>query len=342
MNSYYQLLYGKKGLISRYFRRNEGTTDYATTSDITMDADVVIEFDINAPPQDDNNAVSFRNVSALNTFGVASGRDIADNAKMRIFSNAVPVVDTATSMDVFDNIFHKVRVEYTLATTSVRVLIDGVEGIAPTTLGYDFSQTDILTVWRDVTTGDEMAGIIANLEISDAGTLIHKWAINSNSGTETDTVGGAVLTYVNGTADQWGLFQKQATGEWLGQNTAVNGNLANGTTGYDTSNATLAVVGGRLEVTGTQNTSRATQPVDMVAGGNYEFRGQAFPGTSGSQTAVLFSSGFTENASQSNINGNFLVTLTPTVTGQGQFWLRSDIGTAYFDNISIKEVLNVA
>jgi hypothetical protein len=39
-----------------------------------MDGDVVIEFDINAPAQDDNNALSFRNISELNTFGLASGR----------------------------------------------------------------------------------------------------------------------------------------------------------------------------------------------------------------------------------------------------------------------------
>ena len=229
MSIYDLVLNGKKGLRSRYFRRNEGTTDYATSPNITMDGDVVIEFDINAPPQDDNNALSFRNIGALNTFGLASGRDLQGNtAKMRVFSSSVPVVDEATTMDVFDNIFHTVRFEYTLSTTSFKLFIDGVEGISTTSLGTDFSATDVMTVWRDITTGDEMAGIIANLKIYDSGVLKYNWPINSNSTTETDTVSGAVLTIVNGNADDWGLYQKQAAGEWLGQDLVVNG-------GFDTS-----------------------------------------------------------------------------------------------------------
>jgi hypothetical protein len=336
-NSLFPLLRPPTGIrLSRYFRRNEGTTDYATTSDITMDADVVIEFDINAPPQDDNNAVSFRNVSALNTFGVASGRDLADNAKMRIFSNAVPVVDTATSMDVFDNIFHKVRVEYTLATTSVRVLIDGVEGIAPTTLGYDFSQTDILTVWRDVTTGDEMAGIIANVEIFDAGTLIHKWAINSNSGTETDTVGGAVLTYVNGTSDQWGLFQKQATGEWVGQNIVINGIFA--TDSEWDKGADWSISGGFANL----NTSTAFQSLNQtvsVVGLSYFVGYTVVNYVSGDVSAKL---GNTDPATIRSANGTYFETISPASDSLIKIFNTAAVAQYSIDNVSVKEVLNVA
>jgi hypothetical protein len=203
--------------ILRYFRLNEGTTDYATIPSIAMSAGVVIEFDVNAPAQDDNNTISFRNLGSLNTFGLASGGDLLGNTKLRAFSNALPIVSTATSMDVFDDIFHKVRFEYTIATARFRVLVDGVEGIPSTALGYDFTGTDVITLWRDVTTGDEMKGVIANLKIYDAGTLIRHWPIGSNLGTEADEVSGSIMTFVNGTADQWGLFREDPT-FWKGQN----------------------------------------------------------------------------------------------------------------------------
>jgi hypothetical protein len=329
------------GLAGRYFRRNVGTADYATIPNITMSGDFAIEFDINAPVQDNRKVISYRNTSNLNEFNITSSL-IGNDGKLRVSSTSIPLINTATSMDVFDNIFHKVRFEYSIATTSFRVLVDGVEGIAPTTTSFNFNTSDLISLWRRVNDGGYLSGIIANLKIYDDGTLIRHWPIKSNASTEDDLVSGSTMTIANGTADQWGLFKEQSSGGWLGQNTAVNGTLNNGTTGYNSTNATLAVVVGRLEVTGDQSTSRATQPVYMAAGGTYEFRGESFPGTSGTQTAALFSSGFTENVSQTNINGDFFVSLTPTVTGQGELWLRSDAGTAYFDNLTVKEILNVA
>jgi hypothetical protein len=201
----------------RYYRYNEGTTDYATIPVITMSSDVVIEFNVNAPPQGDNNVVSFRNTNSFNTFGLASGRVVnGSTAKLRIFSNAIPVVDAATSMDVFDNTEHTVRFEYTASTNSCRVLVDGVVGITPRTLGYNFAQSDLLTLWRDVTSGDEMAGVISDLKIYDGGVLVRNYPIDDNSDTLTDTVSGADGTVINGTSDQWYLDGKVG-GDWLGE-----------------------------------------------------------------------------------------------------------------------------
>jgi hypothetical protein len=205
--------------IQRYFRRNEGTTDHATIPNAQPSGDVVIEFDILAPAQDDNNAISFRNDTSLNTFGIASGRDInGTSAKLRLFSSAIPVIDATSTMDVFDNIFHTVRFEYTDSTNSCRVLVDGIQGISPRTLGYNFTQNTFITLWRDVTTGDEMAGILANVKIYSAGVLVRNYPVNDNSSTLKDLVSGQDGTVVNGTSDQWALFNKQATGEWLGKN----------------------------------------------------------------------------------------------------------------------------
>jgi hypothetical protein len=197
-------------ITNKYFRRNKGTNDYAAADDVVMSGDVVIEFDIHAPPQDDNNALSFRNLTALSTFGLASGRDLQGNtSKLRLFSSAVPAIDVATTTDVFDNILHTVKVEYTAATNSVRVIVDGVEDISPRTCGYNFNSTDVLTVWRDVTTGDEMEGIISNLRIFDAGSLAYNWPLGSNASTEDSTVNGEVLTFVNSTSDDWRLFTRE-------------------------------------------------------------------------------------------------------------------------------------
>ena len=61
------------------------------------------------------------------------------------------------------------------------------------------------------------AGRIANVEYYSGGTLIHGWKIESNSNDIPDYVGSNDGTVINGNASDWGLFQQQATGEWLGQ-----------------------------------------------------------------------------------------------------------------------------
>lgn len=85
---------------------------------------------------------------------------------------------------------------------------------------------------------DYFEGIIANVKYYLSGELIHSWSINSNSNTETDFIGGLVLTIVNGNAGDWGLFDRQANGDWLGQelNTGYNlgyFNVDSTSVGYD-------------------------------------------------------------------------------------------------------------
>jgi hypothetical protein len=63
---------------------------------------------------------------------------------------------------------------------------------------------------------DYFAGIMANVEYYFGGVQIHGYDIKSNSNNIPDTVGSNDATIVNGTADQWQVYQKQTTGEWLG------------------------------------------------------------------------------------------------------------------------------
>lgn len=105
---------------------------------------------------------------------------------------------------------------------------------------------------------DYFEGIIANVKYYLSGELIHSWSINSNSSAETDSVGGLVLTIIDGNAENWGLFDKQADGDWLGQELVVQPiNLLN-----DWAN----VGGGLIQTENTWNTSatggiRITSPL---------------------------------------------------------------------------------
>jgi hypothetical protein len=208
-------------VITEYFRHNEGTTDYILPPNLILTSNITIRFGINAPPQDDNTVVSFRNTNSLNTFGISSGRSVnGSSAKLRVFSNAIPVVDSTTSMDVFDNIFHVVTLEYFIATTSFRVLVDGIEGIPLTDTGYDFSGTDILNLLRDATSGDNLIGIVADVDMYDDALLVRSYAINDNSSIIKDSASGEDATVVNGTSDQWGLFREFPT-LWKGINLDV-------------------------------------------------------------------------------------------------------------------------
>lgn len=59
-------------------------------------------------------------------------------------------------------------------------------------------------------------GIIANVSITDNGTLIHNWSIDDNSNVISDSVGSNNGTLVNPSGG-WGLFDKQSDGDYLGQ-----------------------------------------------------------------------------------------------------------------------------
>jgi hypothetical protein len=326
--------------LSRYFRRNEGTTDYATIPNAQLSGDVVIEFDIFAPAQDDNNAISFRNDTSLNTFGIASGRDInGTSAKLRLFTSAVPVIDATSTMDVFDSIFHKIRFEFTDSTNSCRVLVDGVEGISPRTLGYDFSQNDVITLWRDVTTGDEMNGIIANVKFFEGGVLVRDYPVGDNSSNLKELVSGEDGTVINGTSDQWKLYQQQATGEWLGQEQVVNGGFD---TDSDWSKSGATISGGAANFSAPDQFIRqtflalsTTYKINYTVLSSNKTNG-LFTGRGGSVLTVLLPSGI----------GTQEVTSTTASTGSGgalDFYISatSDGFIGSLDNVSVKEVLNV-
>ena len=74
---------------------------------------------------------------------------------------------------------------------------------------------------------DYFSGIIANVKYYLGGVLIHTWDIAKEALSEIDLIAGTLLTFVNSAPSNWGLFDKQANGDWLGQELVVNGGFDN-------------------------------------------------------------------------------------------------------------------
>ena len=154
--------------------------------------------------------------------------------RLRIFSSSAPVLNVVTDVPVFDGLLHLVRIEYTSTTTMVRVLVDGAEAIPNTLTGYDFSSSDITELWREASGTGNLSGIIANLKITDNGTLIRSYAIGDNSDI---LVNGATELGAN----EWSSSSIDAGSGWADN---LDGSYTKAATGFsrigfDIGNATL-------------------------------------------------------------------------------------------------------
>lgn len=188
-------------LFERHFRRNEGTTDYATIPEVALAGDFRIVFDLLTTDSGAANVIIGNSASATPNIRTASSGVLAYN---------LPTGGSG-SIVINDGIFHNVIIE--LIGTTLTIDIDGVNDvsvtIAPASITFD-------VLYRN-TFGNYFAGIIANLKIYDAGTLVRDYKLNDNTSILADSASGEDGTVINGNASDWGLFQQQTTGEWLGQ-----------------------------------------------------------------------------------------------------------------------------
>jgi len=284
---------------TRYYRRNEGTTDYATIPEVALAGHFVIEFDLLV--------TSFAGGVKVMDGGTDGGADRLDV--------------NITALGVFD--VRDYFKSYVNGVAGATVVLNQLNKIRIVRDATDANQStrflDILLA-RVNNTGNNLPGILANLKIWDNGTLIRDYPLDDNSdilrnratvlGAElwngvsdfpadtnvtaaTGTTAGAsylttisglsggedfrfsgqsgfesvgngvfVLTapgssmqfrsigvpesgvtisirqadgygtVINGNASDWGLFQQQATGEWLGQELLVNHDFSQGDTGW--------------------------------------------------------------------------------------------------------------
>lgn len=183
-------------LFERYFRRNEGTTDHATIPEVTLTSHFVIEFDLLV--------TSFAGGVKVMDGGTDGGSDRLD----------VNIVASGF-FDVRD--YFK---SYVNGVAGATVALNQLNKIRIVRDATDVNQStrflDILLA-RVNNTGNNLPGILANLKIWDNGTLIRDYPLDDNSDDLRELASGQNGTVINGNASDWGLFQQQATGEWLGQ-----------------------------------------------------------------------------------------------------------------------------
>lgn len=297
---------------SRYFRRNEGTTDYATIPEVTLAGDFEIEFDLMIAAG--NNSVIFGNSLTANNFFV-----VFADGKVRIRDDAANTIDSAIGAYTFGR-FNNVRIVKSGADVSC--LLDGAEVFTGTSSGQL-----IIDLLYKYFSGLNAQGILANLKIYDNGTLIRDYPLDDNSDTLRDRANGQIGTVINGNASDWGLFQKQATREWLGQELATISSTP--PLGDDSDPEFITVTSGII------------LDKSFRIGANFSNSGFAAAGcgwstSRGVPTAPPFRS--TSWVSGDFIGGDF----TAVSSGIQQLFGRGGSGVASYDNVSVKEVLNVA
>lgn len=243
-------------VVTRYFRRNEGTTDYAQfAAPITLAGDFVIEFDVLTSATTGTHTVLGSSTADTKIQLIGSTGVIRVGDGTQVFSSLTPVNDSS---------LHTIRIvkagpAYTFFTDGVA---DG-SGTSAITMSFDM-------LYRQATSS-YLSGILANLKIWDSGVLTHWLPIDDGGDTLVDKVGGNNATIINPSPEDWQQYTKQNTGEWLGQReywvdddvTLVNIGLATST--YDSATGVGRLVSpaddSRIRILGMGHAVGSTQRV---------------------------------------------------------------------------------
>jgi len=204
----FEVLNNQQSYFNRYFRRNVGDDDYATIPEVTLAGDFVIEFDfLSAAVSVNQNIINFGD------FLIRIQADTQINVWGSVdFSPAVFVVPELGAQ------IHNIRIFGNTNSTSITLYLDGVLiGTADGGSAPVFSGSWLLFRWVNT----HFKGILANLKIYDNGTLVRNYPLNDNSNTIRDLANGQDGTFINGNADDWGLFDRQVSGDWKGNGLAV-------------------------------------------------------------------------------------------------------------------------
>tara|TARA_R110002033_G_scaffold170862_2_gene214563 strand:+ start:6119 stop:6814 length:696 start_codon:yes stop_codon:yes gene_type:complete len=197
-------------VIERYFARNSSTR-YATIPAVTLARDFVIEVDISTTDGDHN---------------LLTGAYAAPAFRLAIYNDTIRVDVDGGQKASFDiagidlTLFHKlvltrVNGDFSCSLSGVNltpIITTGFSSIINISYIYNKFNGSGIPIFK---------GVLANLKIWDNGTLVRNYPINDNSSTIRDLANGQDGTIINGNASDWGLFDKQANGDWLGNSLAV-------------------------------------------------------------------------------------------------------------------------
>ena len=194
--------------VSRYFRRNEGSTDYATIPAVTLAGDFVIEFEA-------SHTGFFRFLgmdNSINPDRIFVITDSVDATKLRV---GLAGVDLYTDVGFISiGFINNIRIERAGSVLTIKNISTG--GEASGTFPTSSAVFNVLYQHNNTYT----TGILANLKIYDNGTLVRDYPLNDNSNTIRDLANGQDGTIINGNADDWGLFDKISAG-WKGKGLVV-------------------------------------------------------------------------------------------------------------------------
>ena len=290
-------------LVQRSFRRNEGTTDYATIPEVTLAGDFVISFKFLS-----SEVASTQNILKFGNFLVR----VQTDTEIRVWGD-LDFTQASFSVPSLGSTFHDLIISGSVSSPNITLTLDGnLIGTTPANANPNFAGAWSLYEFNL----DTFSGILANLKIWDNGTLIRDYPLDDNSdilrnratvlggelwngtasfqtGTTTVVASNIPLgidylvsvsglsagenfniyaeggykalqnnvplvvrstdaafsgefrcvdfaenqdgvtisirqadgygTLINGNASDWGLFQEQATGEWLGQELWTDG-----------------------------------------------------------------------------------------------------------------------
>ena len=316
-------------IYDRYFRRNEGTTDYVSFPLYSTSTNCEISFDaytdLSGVFYGFGNSGNFNNRISIDVNGGFGIRTSSDTNAFIAPSGTIPA-----------NIFTSIRIR--LIGTNLEVFVNDVSIGTNTVSGGGF---DINQLFRnDVNVNGK--GIIANFKITDNGVLVRDYPLDDNSSDLRELVSGQNGTVINGTADQWVPYLEQLTGEWLGPELVVNGGFDSGT-----DNWTVFEGGNAQVVTGISS-------VNLISGGDLASVQQLVLSSSLTYRAVadvgVVSIG-TLSLNNDGGGGDFDLSQTSLNTwefvaiGSG-FDARRKTGAGaangFINSISVKEVLNVA
>lgn len=185
---------------TRYFRKNEGTTDYISIPDIVLSSGDFIEF----------NYLAYTALSAINAFffdtadGTGSRTSLLFNTSGYV--NHYPswassreddgVVTPINGLVPLDGKLHKIRI----------------------TADSNASGRIINRLMANTNGGAGYGGPMYDFKHYSGGVLVRHYAINDNNSTIVDSVSGQNGTVINGSTDDWGLFKKLPNGNWQGIN----------------------------------------------------------------------------------------------------------------------------
>jgi len=198
--------------ITRYFRRNEGTTDYASIPGVTLAGDFEIRLSLH-PDLSSNVFRVFGNSSGFN-----SRLTILTDGSINFRTESGSGAELTSSAGAVDsNKFSVIKI--TSVSNIVTILVNGV-GVASGNAGAGNMIIDQL--YRQGS-NNESQGVLSDFSIIDAGTLVRNYPINESSGTTIfDEVSGQNGTIIDGSNDDRGLFQEVARGgNWQGSGLTV-------------------------------------------------------------------------------------------------------------------------